>query len=101
MVVEARVVLICPMLLRMPKIQQSSVVAVQPEVTSGERVVWAGQPKTSVDFHKEDAFVIPFSLVWGGVAIVWEAGVYGMWGAEANGRVSFVIRWGSLFVLIG
>jgi len=101
MVVEARVVLICPMLLRMPQIEQSSVVAVQPELTSGESVVWAGQPKTSVVFHKEDAFLIPFSLFWGGFAIFWEAGVSGMWGAQANGRWSFGILWGIPFVLIG
>ena len=82
--------------------EQSSVVAVQSELTSGESVVWAGQPKSSVIFHKEDGLLIPFSLLWGGFAIFWEAGVLGMWGAaHANERWSFGILWGIPFVLIG
>src|SRR5260370_29685437 len=84
----------------MKQIGQSSVVAVEPELTSGESVMWAGQPKTSVIFHKEDAFLIPFSLLWGGFAIFWEASVSGMWGAPTNGRWSFGILWGIPFVLI-
>jgi hypothetical protein len=64
-------VLIYPMLLQMPQINPSSAIAVQPELVPGESFVWAGQPKTSVVFHKEDAILIPFSLLWGGFAIVW------------------------------
>ena len=54
--------------------------AIQPELTPGESIVWAGQPNTSVIFHKQDVFMIPFSLMWGGFAIFWEAGVSGFWG---------------------
>jgi hypothetical protein len=63
--------------------------------------MWAGQPKTSVIFHKKDALLIPFSLLWGGFAVFWEAGVLGLWGSQANGRWSFGILWGIPFVLIG
>lgn len=80
--------------------QQESIAAVQPELTSGESIVWAGQPKPGIIFHKEDGFLVPFSLFWGGFAIFWEAGVLGLWGF--GGKVwSFGAVWGIPFVLIG
>ena len=93
--------LICPILLQMIQINPSSAAAVQSELVPGESFVWAGQPNTSVIFHKEDAFLIPFSLLWGGFAIFWEAGVSGMWGAQAHGRWTFGMLWGIPFVLVG
>jgi hypothetical protein len=38
------------------QIAQASYATVQPELTSGESVLWAGQPNTSVIFHKEDVY---------------------------------------------
>ena len=89
------------MLLPMPQTNQSSVIAVQPDLTSGESVVWAGQPSTSVIFHKEDATLIPFSFLWGGFAIFWEASVAGLWGNKASVHWTLGILWGIPFVLIG
>lgn len=34
-----------------------------------ERLQWSGRPKTGIVFRKEDAYIIPFSLVWCGFAI--------------------------------
>jgi hypothetical protein len=76
--------------------------AIQPELTSGESIVWSGRPNASVVFHKEDFFLIPFSLMWGGFAIFWEAGVSGYGGFKnQGGSWSFGILWGIPFVLIG
>jgi hypothetical protein len=87
----------------MPEIYQSSQAAIQPELMSGESTLWAGQPSTRVIFHKEDAFLIPFSLLWGGFAIFWEAGVSGLWGfgKHSSGPELFMIIWGVPFVLVG
>jgi hypothetical protein len=87
----------------MPWPNQDTVVEIQPELTNGESVVWSGQPNPSIIFHKEDLFLIPFSLLWGGFAIFWEAGVSGFWGSKThqNGSWSFGILWGIPFVLIG
>jgi len=85
----------------MVQINPTSAAAVQPELVPGESFVWAGQPKASVIFHKEDLFLIPFSLFWGGFAIFWEAGVSGVWGGQAHGRWTFGMLWGIPFVLIG
>jgi len=87
----------------MPPLGQDAMVAIQPELTSGESIVWSGQPNTSVIFHKDDLFLVPFSLFWGGFAIFWEAGVAGFWGfkSQQGGSWSFGIIWGIPFVLIG
>jgi hypothetical protein len=87
----------------MPQTNQDSMAMIQPELTSGESFVWAGQPNTGVIFHREDLFLIPFSLLWGGFAIFWEAGVSGLlgFGNRSGGTWSFGILWGIPFVLIG
>jgi hypothetical protein len=82
-------------------ISQDSVAAIQPELLSGESILWAGQPNRRVVFHKEDVFLIPFSLLWGGFAIFWEAGVSGFWANNLrSGRWTFGMIWGIPFVLI-
>src|ERR1700676_1199303 len=84
------------------KIDQASYQAIQPELTSGETTLWAGQPNTSVIFHKEDVFLIPFSLLWGGFAIFWESGVSGFWGSKGGASAPFFfLLWGIPFVVIG
>jgi hypothetical protein len=86
----------------MPEIDPSSATAIQPELSSGENLLWSGQPNPSVIFHKEDAFLIPFSLLWGGFAIFWEAAASGMVGlARRDHAPGFFLLWGIPFVLIG
>ena len=77
--------------------------AIQPELTSGESILWAGQPNSRVIFYKDDIFLIPFSLLWGGFAIFWEAGVSGFWGGNHGNGGSWIFGmiWGVPFVLIG
>jgi len=87
----------------MPLIDQNSLTAVQPDLTSGESVLWAGRPSASVVFHKEDLLLIPFSLMWGGFAIFWEMGVNGYWRPNTSlaSAPGFFVLWGIPFVLIG
>jgi len=81
----------------------SSLAAVQPELTSGESVLWAGQPNRRVVFHKDDVMLVPFSLFWGGFAIFWELGAAGYWGSATWSGSSwlFGVLWGIPIVLIG
>ena len=79
----------------------ASTMAVQPELISGETIYWSGQPNPHVIFHKEDVFLIPFSLLWGGFAIFWEAGVTGFWGTGTRHAPFFFMLWGVPFVVIG
>jgi len=87
----------------MPQINPDSQAAIQPELISGESILWAGQPTTSVILHKEDWSLIPFSLFWGGFTIFWEAAVSGFWnfGKHPGAPNLFFVIWGVPFVLIG
>jgi hypothetical protein len=87
----------------MQQMNPDSVTAIQPELTSGESVVWVGQPSGAVFFHKENGVLIPFSLLWGGFAIFWEFGAAGFWGSNSHPGTPwlFGMLWGIPFVLIG
>lgn len=76
----------------------------QTELLGGERLLWTGQPDPRVIFERVDIFLVPFSLLWGGFALVWEAGVLGL-GVFGEGHRSavpwFFVLWGIPFVLVG
>jgi hypothetical protein len=83
-------------------IDPHAAIKVQPELTSGESVYWAGMPNTRVIFHSDDWYAIPFSLMWGGFMTFWEASALGYLGNGSRGDPSlFMALWGIPFVLIG
>jgi hypothetical protein len=86
----------------MPQINPDSMQAIQPELTPGEQVLWAGQPSTSVIFHKQDLLLIPFSLLWGGFAIFMGASAIGLVGHQRQGTPDGMFGlFAAAFVLIG
>lgn len=68
------------------------------ELAFGERILWDGHPDTRQWLAAQDWYLIPFSLMWGGFAIFWEASVLSS--PSARSSVIFPL-WGIPFVLIG
>jgi len=66
---------------------------------SGERIVWTGRPAQGVRLSGRDAFLIPFSLLWGGFAIFWETSVLVM--AIRTVAVLPMVLFGGAFVVVG
>jgi Domain of unknown function (DUF1707) len=67
---------------------------VEPHLVHGEHVLWVGRPDPARHFSKGDRVAIPFSLLWGGFAIFWEASVIVSGGG-------FFVLWGIPFVALG
>ena len=87
----------------MINIDPQAAVKLQPYLSTGERIHWAAMPNPRIIFHTDDWYLIPFSLLWGGFAIFWEAGALGIWeGAPKTGPMSpFMSLWGIPFVAFG
>lgn len=71
------------------------------ELEPGETLLWSGQPRKGVVFRSSDIFFIPFSLMWGGFAIFWEASVLSLGHKTGHQAPLFFSLWGIPFVLLG
>ncbi len=67
----------------------------QRHLQSDERLLWTGRPAGGIKFRSADWFLVPFSFLWVGGALFWEASVIAMGGPW------FFMLFGAVFVLIG
>jgi uncharacterized membrane protein len=68
---------------------------VEQHLSSAERIEWVGRPDPAKHFTRGDVFLVPFSIMWGGFSIFWEAS------AISGGAGPFFALWGIPFVVIG
>jgi hypothetical protein len=67
----------------------------EPYLLDGESLLWWGRPDPTKHLGRNDIFLVPFSLLWGGFAIFWEIGVL------ASGAPAYFGLFGLVFVAIG
>lgn len=65
------------------------------ELSPGEQVGWSGEPRQGIVICGSDAFTIPFSLLWAGIAVF--SLVLAAW---SNAPLPLV-QFGVLFVVLG
>jgi hypothetical protein len=79
---------------------------VSPSELSGhldtdEKTLWHGSPPSGIMFRKSDWFLVPFSFLWFGFALFWEAGVLGLF-SDTPGRAPVLFPlFGLIFVCVG
>jgi hypothetical protein len=66
----------------------------QGALSYNEKLLWTGRPKTGIVFRTSDIPLIPFSLLWFGVAIFWEYNVL-------KTGISFFALFGIPFIIMG
>lgn len=71
------------------------------QLDPGERLLWAGQPRQGFSLRGHDVFMIPFSLIWGGMVIFMVTiGTVGAVQQSGPGGLIFLL-FGSPFLAIG
>jgi hypothetical protein len=70
-------------------------IELQPDLLPDEHLLWSGRPRGGLLLRPSDALAIPFSLMWCGFAVFWEASVL-----KSNSPFFFGL-WGIPFVAIG
>jgi hypothetical protein len=79
----------------LPGHTQQVPVELERELSGTERLLWWGRPLAGMRLRGSDVVGIPFSLMWGGFAIFWEAM------AIRSGAPFFFKLWGIPFVAVG
>ena len=67
----------------------------------GEQVIWTGRPGQGLLLTPQYIFLIPFSLLWCGFAIFWEASAAGIVGGQAGVEGAPMLLFGGVFVCVG
>jgi hypothetical protein len=74
--------------------------SIERELQRDERLLWKGRPRGGIRLRGSDAYLIPFSLFWGGFALFWEYSV--LFTAPKKDAAGWVASlFGIPFVVIG
>ncbi len=77
-------------------IDSSAYQEIQPRLSGGEKLIWAGKPKTGLRFQPSDALNSLFGFMFLGFSLFWE------FQANKSGKApAFFVFWGVPFILVG
>ncbi|HEX4437891.1 MAG TPA: hypothetical protein VH061_13960 [Solirubrobacteraceae bacterium] len=68
------------------------------ELAPGERLLWSGRPAGNPWLCPQDLVLLPFSVAWTSIAIIFEVAALG---ARSNHTSVFAVLWGIPFVALG
>jgi len=73
----------------------------ESEINPGERILWSGQPYQGIVIRAADWFIIPFTLIWGGLALLFAYGMVTEHAPLGAVLISFFFGLVGLYLIIG
>ena len=73
----------------------------QSELNPSERILWSGQPYPGVVIRAADWFIIPFTLIWGGLALFFAYSMITQHALFGAILISFFFALVGLYVIFG
>ncbi len=77
-------------------IDSSAYQEILPRLSNGEKLIWAGKPKTGLRLQPSDALGIPFGVLFLAFSLFWEFSA-----TKAGKAPGFFAFWGVPFILMG
>jgi hypothetical protein len=71
------------------------------ELANGEQLLWTGRPNPWKIFTREDFFIIPFTLVWGGFVVALNAAIWTVNGPLVGKIAGFPFLVAGLYMMVG
>ena len=79
----------------------SAAETIRKHLEPGEKLLWSGRPRQGIVFRLIDLLLVPFSMLWGGFALVWEYMVVTQMPFNDGGVALIFPVAGFLFSLVG
>src|SRR5512145_836900 len=73
----------------------------QSELNPDERILWSGKPYQGITIRAADWFIIPFTLIWGGLALFFAYSMITQHAPLGVILLSFLFSLVGLYVIIG
>jgi hypothetical protein len=73
----------------------------EQQLEKNEHLIWWGKSAQGILFYSVDIFMIPFSIVWGGISVTWEVLAIIQFINKLDANSFFFMVFGFPFTIIG